>query len=201
MLVAFGACAPSRPPVTSTSPERHVVVPADDDWTALVAAFDAERWEDAYRRATDIEARYADDPDGRQAEVRYMELVALAGRVALRLARRDDFHAEAMRMIGQRLRSTRRPLLARPGSRDLGPTDADDPAAARHALDQVTTSTGNFVLLVDAIVLREPFDFARHGGGTAVVSGVLRTVQVRPAITRGVVAALALDDGVIVLAR
>ena len=199
MLVALGACAPSRPPASSTSPARRATAP-DDDWSALVAAFEAERWDDAYRQARDLEARYADDPNGRQAEVRYIELVALAGRVALRLERRDILLAEAQRMIGQRLRSSRRPLLARPGTRDLGPTDADDPAAARHALDQVTTSTGNFVLLVDSIALREPFDFARHGGGTAVVSGVLRTVQVRPAITRGVVAALALDDGVIELA-
>jgi len=167
---------------------------SDDDFQKVLVAASTEDWDSAVALSSKFLKQMKAD-DKRITRLRYIYLYAAAGKVTDGKMDFDDFTQSAKEFVGKEIELPYRPirLECRGGMNFICPSN-DKPDRVMIA---ATNTTGTSILAFEYVQLKEPFDFARHEGDKASISGKIDAIVPNPNKSRFLVMRLYVSDGVI----
>jgi len=167
---------------------------SDDDFQKVLVAASTEDWDSAVALSSKFLKQMKAD-DKRITRLRYIYLYAAAGKVTDGKMDFDDFTQSAKEFVGKEIELPYRPirLECRGGMNFICPSN-DKPDRVMIA---ATNKTGTSILAFEYVQLKEPFDFARHEGDKASISGKIDAIVPNPNKSRFLVMRLYVSDGVI----
>jgi len=167
---------------------------SDDDFQKVLVAASTEDWDSAVALSSKFLKQMKAD-DKRITRLRYIYLYAAAGKVTDGKMDFDDFTQSAKEFVGKEIELPYRPikLECKGGMNFICPSN-DKPDRVMIA---ATNKTGTSILAFEYVQLKEPFDFARHEGDKASISGKIDAIVPNPNKSRFLVMRLYVSDGVI----
>lgn len=206
LFAAVTACGQNQIPVAVKTAPKKVVSsnPAEiseTDWLKMADAMYQEKWETASILALQNLQKLKTENDKKQlAQLRYIYLYSLAGKVAEGKMTFDNFESVANSFIGQEFMIVSRQILADCNTKINYICAAKDDGKNRILRVTATNRSGTAIHLFEYVVLNESFDVRENNEKLAFISGNLKKVESNPYKPGMKIARLIFNNGYVKIA-
>jgi len=170
----------------------------DKQWQDLFAALGSEDWNKAFQLSDGYLKFLKDDDSAKSiANLRYMHLLAAAGRVSEGNMTYDDFEKVANPLVGKKLVFPFRTISTACNGLEFNyicPRDSKN-----KVMTTATNKTATTILAFEYTDLKADFDFERNDGQPGAVVGTVRSIVPNPNKSRALIMRIFITDGYIIL--